>query len=644
MYRCRCWSRSRSAYHLRSPQVFIVFTQSPVVNAGLDRTVCSNDPTVVLNGSVTIATGGVWSGGGGTFTPNANTLNATYVPSPAEAALGTATLTLTSTGNGLCNAVSAQVVLTITAAPIVDAGAEQVLCANNAVAQLAGQVTNATGGAWSGGVGTFAPNANALNAAYTPSVAEIASGGLWLYLTTTGNGGCLSSRDSVHVTFTPAPTVNAGSDLHICANTAQINLTGAVTIATGGIWSGGNGAFPPANTALNAAYSPTAAEIAAGQFTLVLSTTGNGNCTVVRDSLLVIVDPVPVVNAGPDQQICANNSNVQLNGFVGNAPGGAWSGGAGIFFPSNTMLATQYAPTAAEIAAGSLTLTLSSTGTAFCPAVTDQMTIVFTGAPIVDAGSDLQICANNSAVQLTGNVTNASGGTWTGGSGAFAPSANVLSPVYTPTAGELAAGTLSLYLTSTGNGNCIAVRDTVVVTFTPAPTANAGADLDVCTNNPIVTLNGSITVATGAQWTGGLGTFTPNAQTLNAQYAPTPFELQSGSVQLTLTTTGNGNCIAVADQMTITVTPSPVVDAGADVITCSNQLQVPLIGTVQGGATTGLWSSSGTGTFSPSAVTLNATYIASSLDSLSGTVDLTLTSTNNGLCTCLLYTSPSPRD
>ena len=150
------------------------------------------------------------------------------------------------------------------------------------------------------------------------------------------------------------------------------------------------------------------------------------------------------MNAGPDQQICSNNPNVQLNGFVGNAPGGQWSGGAGTFFPGNTALATQYMPTAAEIASGSLTLTLTSTGTVYCSAVADQMTIVFTGAPIVSAGSDLQICANNSAVQLTGNVTNASGGSWTGGSGSFAPNNNVLSPVYTPAAGELAAGTLSL--------------------------------------------------------------------------------------------------------------------------------------------------------------------------------------------------------
>ncbi|MBK7247306.1 MAG: hypothetical protein IPI05_06525 [Flavobacteriales bacterium] len=61
---------------------------------------------------------------------------------------------------------------------------------------------------------------------------------------------------------------------------------------------------------------------------LVLPSTGNGNCTAVQDSLVIIVDPVPVVNAGPDQ-ICANNPNFQLNGFVGNAPGGngpvAWA-------------------------------------------------------------------------------------------------------------------------------------------------------------------------------------------------------------------------------------------------------------------------------------------------------------------------------
>ncbi|MBK7247307.1 MAG: hypothetical protein IPI05_06530 [Flavobacteriales bacterium] len=175
-------------------------------------------------------------------------------------------------------------------------------------------------------------------------------------------------------------------------------------------------------------------------------------------------------------------------------------------------------------------------------AVTDQMTVYFTGAPVVNAGTDLAVCANNSAVQLNGNVNNANGGAWSGGSGAFSPSNNVFSPTHAHGVGS--GGSLNLYLTSTGNSNCFAVRDTIAITFTPAPTVNAGVDLDVCANNPLVTLNGAITVESGAQWSGGLGTYSPNAQTLNAQYVPSNFELRPGSVELTLTTTGNGNCPA----------------------------------------------------------------------------------------------------
>ena len=55
--------------------------------------------------------------GQGTFSPSAGNLSATYQPTAAEVAAGTAVLTLTSTGNGLCNAVSDQVTLTIGDAP-----------------------------------------------------------------------------------------------------------------------------------------------------------------------------------------------------------------------------------------------------------------------------------------------------------------------------------------------------------------------------------------------------------------------------------------------------------------------------------------------------------------------------------------------
>ncbi|MCB0783920.1 MAG: hypothetical protein KDC02_06760, partial [Flavobacteriales bacterium] len=112
------------------------------------------------------------------------------------------------------------------------------LCANNADAMLNGSFTVATGAVWSGGGGSFSPSPTNMGATYTPTPAEIASGSVTLTLTTTGNGGCVAATDQVQLTFTPAPVANAGPDLSVCANNANVTLAGAVTGATGGVWSG----------------------------------------------------------------------------------------------------------------------------------------------------------------------------------------------------------------------------------------------------------------------------------------------------------------------------------------------------------------------------------------------------------------------
>src|SRR5690606_16337768 len=239
--------------------------------------------------------GGQWSGGAGTFTPSIATLNAVYLPTPAEIAAGTLALTLTTIGNGNCVPVSDQVPITFTASPTANAGTDDTYCANNATIQLSGAVTVADGGTWSGGGGTFSPSANALNAVYTPSLGEIAAGSATLTLTTTGNNGCTAVSDQVSYTFTPAPTADAGIDASICANNATFQLNGSVTVGTGGLWSGGAGSFSPNSGVLNAVYTPTAAEIAAGTVTLTLTTVGNGLCSPVSDQLTLTVTPAPIV-------------------------------------------------------------------------------------------------------------------------------------------------------------------------------------------------------------------------------------------------------------------------------------------------------------------------------------------------------------
>jgi hypothetical protein len=608
----------------------VTFQQMPVANGGADRSICSNNPAIALSGTIQNAVGGLWGGGAGTFSPSTSSLNATYTPTAAEIASGSMTITLTTNGNGVCPAVVDNVAVTFTPSPTANAGPDQTRCANNAVATLTGSVTVGTGGIWSGGAGTFAPSTTNLNATYTPTAAEIASGSVILTLTTTGNGNCNAVSDQITINYTPAPTVNAGPDVSVCVNNSAVALNGSVTVATGGQWSGGTGTFTPNNTTLNAVYAPTAAEMAAGTLTLTLTTTGNGNCTAVNDSKVITFTPAPIVNAGADGSVCANAPTITLAGSVVGATGGIWSGGAGTFAPNNTTLNATYVPTAAERSAGSVTLTLTSAGNGNCSPVTDQVTWTITPSPTVNAGADQTLCGNNATAALNASITVATGVQWSGGAGAYSPGSTALNITYAPTAAEVAVGSLTLTATTTGNGTCTAVADQVVLTFTNAPIANAGADASVCANNPAVTLNGSIAVATGGQWSGGTGSFSPNSTTLNAVYTPTTTEIAGGSLTLTLTTTGNGTCNPVSDAMIISFTPAPTVNAGVDGTVCASAPTMALAGAVTG-ASGGIWSG-GTGAFTPNNTTLNATYTPTAAEIAAGSVTLTLTSAGNGNC------------
>lgn len=83
------------------------------------------------------------------------------------------------------------------------------------------------------------------------------------------------------------------------------------------------------------------------------------------------------------------------------------------------------------------------------------------------------------------------------------------------------------------------------------------------------------------------------------------------------------NCDGTIDEGCGCVNP-PTAQAGNDQSVCEGE-PVVLSGTIGGGATNGTWSTSGSGTFSPSANDLNATYNPSAGDYTAGSVVLTLT-------------------
>src|SRR6202007_3367875 len=160
------------------------------------------------------ATVGTWTGGAGGFTPNATTLNATYTPSAADSLAGVVTLTLTTDNPvGVCNAVSDQMIITINQPASVNANADQTICYGSAVT-LAGTIGgSATVGTWTGGTGSFTPNATTLNATYTPTAADSLAGTVTLTLTTNNPAGvCNAVSDQMIITINQPATVNANAD------------------------------------------------------------------------------------------------------------------------------------------------------------------------------------------------------------------------------------------------------------------------------------------------------------------------------------------------------------------------------------------------------------------------------------------------
>ena len=123
-------STNNGACPVSASSITITITDAPVAIAGSNFTVCANNPTINLNGIVYggSSTGAWTTSGTGAFNPNANTLNATYVPSAADTTAGAVTFTLTTTNNGQCFATSSQVSVVITDAPIVNAGPDQITC------------------------------------------------------------------------------------------------------------------------------------------------------------------------------------------------------------------------------------------------------------------------------------------------------------------------------------------------------------------------------------------------------------------------------------------------------------------------------------------------------------------------------------
>ena len=635
-----------------SDTILINYSLSPVIEAGVNRTICIDQSQVQLSGFAGGgASGGIWTTSGtGYFTPNDSTLNAKYIRSSQDSLNSIFYLTLTATNVDNCIEVKDSLRVKITTIPVVEAGSDFTYCANNATIHLGGIITGvASTGAWtSSGTGTFTASNTDLNGFYNPSAADTANG--FVRLTLSSTDACLNISDSVLYTFSPAPYVNAGLDKTVCANNNTVDLYGYVSSSSNTAkWlSTGTGSFSPNNTALNGQYMPSNTDISNHGCKLILLSTNNGMCFAERDTINLEITPSPVVNAGSQQYVC-KDATISLNGSVtGGSSSGIWStNGTGTFNPSNTELNATYTPSPSDTIAGILTFTLKSTNNGTCNEVSSAMVAIFTDRPTVDAGTDLTLCANNANVNLNGIVSGSTTtGIWTTtNAGTFLPSETDLEATYKPSVATLASGSTQLILTS---ANSCEQSDTITLTFTTAPLVSAGSDQVFCVNNPEVQLNGSVTLgaSTGKWTTSGTGQFVPNDSTFSAIYNPSVLDTLLGQITLTLSSTNHGDCNTESDFMTVSFVEKPIVDAGFDQTICANN-HVFFDGQIDGGINMGYWSTSGTGNFFPDSSILWAYYKFSSQDTTQNQLPFVLSTPDFAGCvsesdTVVVSITPAP--
>ncbi|MBD2722841.1 Ig-like domain-containing protein [Hymenobacter armeniacus] len=196
-----------------------------------------------------------------------------------------------------------------------------------------------------------------------------------------------------------------------------------------------------------------------------------------------------------------------------------------------------------------------------------------------------------------------------------------------------AAGTATIQLL---NGSTTSGTPVASVTVPVPANTTAAISPTVLTLNLAVPAAGSYTLYLSAATPSLIRDFSSTPQPATAY----PYASPSGLVTITSSTLGNdyyyffynwqigSECVGGSrTPIQVNVTPGLVASLPVAAFTSCGQTPYQLNGAIAGTATGAVYTSTGTGTFSPNATTLNATYTPSAADVAAGTVTITLTPT-----------------
>ena len=345
-----------------------------------------------------------------------------------------------------------------------------------------------------------------------------------------------------------------------------------------------------------------------GTSSVDVSETNSFGCTSDTTTISVAVNIRPQAIAQPDSATICQNNAFQISGNV-NIGNILWtSSGTGTFSDSTTA-SPMYTPSAQDTGYITLTMVVSS---APCENDTADVVLYVSQAPVVTVSGTL----NTLCYGQVDTISATGGGTYLWMPGGFSDSTIIVQPLVST----------QYTVTVTNSFNC-ATTDTLDVTVIPPGIPSAGPDLLICLGDSVL-LNGTQQNAGGLIWsTLGNGTFSPANNIPTPYYVPGAADTSAGFAQIVLTTTGA--CLNLTDTLLLNITGIPSVNAGPDTVITSGPtsgVSLPLTPLVINSPGV-IWTSTGSGTFSPSDTAVNATYTPSEADFGLDSIFITVTTT-----------------
>lgn len=483
-----------------------------------------------------------------------------------------------------CEAPPFNYVVTVNPAPVITSAPTNIICSGTANNYVITSDVNDASFSWSRDAVINISNPPVINSVTGQINETLINTGNEpidvLYKITAVSNGCTSPDFIYRVTVNPIPaTPVIISDSHVCINSVISLSTPPVSDASYS-WTGPNGFT---STLQNPIISGVT-QSNSGQYSLTI--TANG-CTSATAIATILVNELPRANAGTNQTVCILTTGVALSGSVaGGTSTGIWSSaGTGTFSPANTALNAAYIPSVADRSLGSVILTLTSTSPDDCIPSVSSITITFEDLPVVQAGSDQDVCSQNRAIRLDGNITNSPGAVWsTSGAGTFIPSNTALDATYVPGNSDIASGSVVLTLSATGSNTCLPVSDQLTIHLIPPPVI----DMEPST---VVPLNRTVRL-------------NPSVNDPNVQYLWTP------TINLSDNTVKNPILTGVSDQTyTLTVTDSRGCVTQADIfIDVLMPIVIPNTFTPNGDGINDVWNITELPTYPGNTVTIYNRY------------------------------------